>query len=301
MRFGTTIAGVGEPTFVLIHGLGATRRIWDFVVPLLKVEHKVIAFDLRGHGESEKPEVGYALEDLAGDVDELLRRYGVTRPVLVGHSAGANVAVHHAVTRRNARGVVLVDGALVELHAHLSWEDALDGFAPPSDDAYQIEKFVRDGWSEVPDSDQLMEMRRSLFEWDKGGEVRKRLTPERHLAILRSLWEQDVHADIAALGCPVLIVACRPRPGADARWTTQKELAAARLARLRHVRAEWLDDTIHDVPVQRPRDVAGAILSFARTLAPPERAPSAVVAERRFSRQVQRMSRFARSRPSERE
>src|SRR5919198_849039 len=225
MRFGTTIAGVGEPTFVLIHGLGATRRIWDFVVPLLKVEHKVIAFDLRGHGESEKPEVGYALEDLAGDVDELLRRYGVTRPVLVGHSAGANVAVHHAVTRRNARRVVLVDGALVELHAHLSWD--------------------------------------------------------------------------AALGCPVLIVACRPRPGADARWTTQKELAAARLARLRHVRAEWLDDTIHDVPVQRPRDVAGAILSFAGTLAPPERAPSAVVTERRFSRQVQRMSRVPPSRPSQ--
>ena len=272
MRFGTTIGGVGEPTFILIHGLGSTRRIWDFVVPLLRAGHKVIAFDLRGHGETEKPEVGYALEDLAADIDELMRRYGVTRPVLVGHSAGANLALHHAATRRNERGVVLVDGAVVELHAHLSWDDALEGLSPGDDDAYQIEKFVRDGWSEVPNSSQLVEMRRSLFEWDKDGEVRKRLTRDRHLAILRSLWEQDVHADLAGLSCPALVIACRPRAGTPARWTRQKELAVARLARLPHVRVEWFVDTIHDVPVHRPRELADTILAFAGTAVKEDRA-----------------------------
>ncbi|OLC58054.1 MAG: hypothetical protein AUH85_01755 [Chloroflexi bacterium 13_1_40CM_4_68_4] len=271
MRFGTTIAGVGEPTFILIHGLASTRRIWDLVVPLLKVEHKVIAFDVRGHGETEKPEFGYALEDLAGDIDELLRRYGVTRPVLVGHSAGAHLALHHAITRRNARGVVLVDGGLIELHAHLSWEDALEQLSPPPDDGYQIEKFVRDGWSEVPNTTQLAEIRRSLFEWDKGTDARKRLTRERHLAILRSLWEQDVHADLAALHCPALIVACRPREGSDAQWMAQKELAALRVARLPHVRVSWLADTIHDAPVQRPRELADAILAFSGALRADER------------------------------
>ena len=271
MRFGTTIAGVGEPTFILLHGLGSTRRIWDFVLPLLKVEHKVIAFDLRGHGESEKPEIGYALDDLAIDIDELIRRYGVTRPVLVGHSAGANLALHHASTRRNARGVVLIDGGVVELHAHLSWEDALEVLSPPADDAYQIEKFVRDGWSEVPNSTQLVEMRRSIFEWNKGGEVRKRLTRERHLAILRSLWEQDVQADVAGLACPALIIACHPRPGSDARWTRQQELACARMSRLRHVRLQWFEDTIHDVPIQRPRELADAILSFTGSIVGGER------------------------------
>src|SRR5438093_1410070 len=204
MRFGTTIAGVGEPTFLLMHGLASTRRIWDLVVPYLSKEHKVIAFDLRGHGESEKPEEGYSLEHLAEDVDELVRRYGVTRPVLVGHSAGANLALHHAVTRKSARGIVLVDGALVEMHAHLSWDDALMRLAPPADDAHRIEKFVREGWPEVSNSEQLREIRRSLFEWGKGGDVHKRLTKDRHLAILRSLWEQDVHADLAGLGRPAL-------------------------------------------------------------------------------------------------
>jgi pimeloyl-ACP methyl ester carboxylesterase len=271
MRFGTTISGVGEPTFILIHGLGATRRIWDFVVPLLRAEHKVIAFDLRGHGETEKPEVGYSLEDLASDIDELMRRYGVMHPVLVGHSAGANLALHHAVTRRNARGVVLVDGGIVELHAHVSWDDALDGLAPAPDDAYQIEKFVRDGWAEIPNNAQLVEMRRSLFEWDKGGEVRKRLTRDRHLAIMRSLWEQDVHRDLAALACPVLVIVCRPRAGTPAQWSMQKELAARRIARLPQVRVEWFVDAIHDVPVQRPRELATAILAFAADLSSDDR------------------------------
>ena len=269
MRFGTTIAGVGEPTFVLVHGLASTRRIWDLVLPFLSREHKVIAFDLRGHGESEKPDDGYALEDLCDDVDELLRRYGVTRPILVGHSAGANLVLRHAVTRRSARAVVLLDGALVEMHEHLSWEDARVRLAPPPDDAHRIEKFVREGWPEVPNSSLLVDVRRSLFEYGKGGEVRQRLTPERHLRILRSLWEQDVHAELARLECPALVIACRsPR---DGEWAPRKAFAAARLRRLGHLRVMWFEDSIHDVPVQRPREVAEAILSFADAVVADER------------------------------
>ncbi len=283
MRFATTIAGVGEPTFVLLHGLASTRRIWDLVVPHLAREHKVIAFDLRGHGETEKPEDSYALEDFAQDVDELMRRYGVTRPILVGHSAGANVALHHAVTRTGTRGVVLVDGGLVELHAHVSWEEAAKRMAPPPDDANQIEKFVREGWSEVANSPQLVEMRRSLFEWGKGGEAHQRLTRERHLAILRSLWEQDVHADLARLPCPALVVVCR-MPLATApeqRWYEQKAFAAARVARLPRLRLLWFDDTIHDMPVQRPRELADAILTFAHGIVEDELTRTSAIASSR--------------------
>ncbi len=273
MRFATNIAGVGEPTVILLHGLASTRRIWDLVVPHLSREHKVIAFDLRGHGETEKPDDGYTLEEFAEDVDELMRRYGVTRPILVGHSAGANVALHQAVTRRNARGVVLVDGGLVEVHAHLSWEDAATRMAPPLD-ASQIEKVVREGWPQVPDSPQLVEIRRSLYEWGKGGDVRERLRREHRLAILRSLWEQDVHADLARLPCPAFIVVSRvPLATApEERWHRQKAFAAARVARLPQVRLKWFEDTIHDVPVQRPGELADAILAFARGIVEAERA-----------------------------
>lgn len=270
MRFGTTIAGVGEPTFVLIHGLASTRRIWDLTVPLFAREHKVIAFDMRGHGETEKPEEGYALADLAEDVDELLRRYGVTRPVLVGHSAGANVALHHAVTRRSARAVILVDGGFVEMHEHLSWEDASALLAPPGDDGYRIEKFVREGWPGVASSPQLVEIRRSFFEWGRGGEAHNRLPADRHIAILRSLWEQDVHADLARLLCPALVVVCRS-PDEDPARARQKRFAAARVARLPHVRTATFEQTIHDIPIQRPRELTEAMLAFTNALVGKER------------------------------
>jgi pimeloyl-ACP methyl ester carboxylesterase len=281
VRFATTIAGIGEPTIILVHGLASTRRIWDLVVPHLSRDHKVIAFDQRGHGETEKPNVGYSLEDLATDVDELIRRYGVSRPILVGHSAGANVVLHHAVTRRNARGVVLVDGAVVEMHAHLSWDEAAERLAPPVDDAHQIEKFVREGWPQLPNSAELVEIRRSFFEWGKGADAHKRLARQRHLEILRSLWEQDVHTDLLRLACPALMIVCRIslEKAPEQRWHTEKALSAARIARLPNVQLVWLEDTIHDVPVQRPSQLAEAIRAFARAAMMQERGQAPVSKE----------------------
>lgn len=265
VRIATTIEGVGEPTFVLLHGLASSRRIWDLVIPYLKKAHKVIAPDLRGHGETEKPERGYTLEDFALDLDELLRRYGVTRPVIVGHSAGANIALHHAVTRKSARGLVLVEGGVVELHAHLSWEQARERLAPPPDDPYQIDKWVREGPRELPATPQLVEIRRSLFEWGRDSAPRKRLTRERHLAILRSLWEQDVHDDLARAPCPTLVIVARLASAAatEQQWAERKAIAAARVARLPGIALQWFEDTIHDAPLQRPRELAEAILAFA--------------------------------------
>lgn len=268
MRFATTIAGVGEPTYVLLHGLASTRRIWDLLVPHLSREHKVIAFDQRGHGESEKPERGYALEDLANDVDEILRRYGVARPILVGHSAGANVALHYAVTRGAARGVVLVDGGLIEIHAHHSWDEAATELAPPPDDTQRIETYVREGAPLIPNTAELVEIRRSLFEWGKAGEVRQRLTRERHMALMHSLWRQDVHADLARLPCPALAIVCRIslEKAPHQRWHQRKALTAARVARFPRVRVDWFEDSVHDVPLQRPRELAEAVLAFGKSV-----------------------------------
>lgn len=281
MRFASTIAGIGEPTFLLLHGLASTRRIWDLVVPHLARGHKVIAFDQRGHGETEKPNAGYSLEDLATDLDELIRRYGVSRPILVGHSAGANVVLHHAATRRNARGIVLVDGAVVETHAHLSWEETAERLAPPLDDAHQIEKFVREGWPQVPNSLQLVEIRRSFFEWGKGADAHKRLTRERHLEILRSLWAQDVHADLSRIACPALMIVCRMslEKAPEQRWHVEKALSAARIARFPKVKLVWFEDTIHDVPVQRPTQLAEAIRAFSRAALAEERVQAPVSKE----------------------
>ena len=89
-------AGEGVPV-VLLHGLTATRR---YVVmgskTLERSEHRVIAYDARGHGQSE-PATPYSYEALAGDLLGVLDGAGVERAVLAGASMGAHTLLRLAL------------------------------------------------------------------------------------------------------------------------------------------------------------------------------------------------------------
>jgi pimeloyl-ACP methyl ester carboxylesterase len=102
-------AGEGLPV-VLIHGLGASRVLWADLRDPLGAGYRVVAFDLRGAGETREltpRELSLATwaEDLRGLLDEL----GVTRPVLVGHSLGAAIALKFALEwPEDVRALVLM-------------------------------------------------------------------------------------------------------------------------------------------------------------------------------------------------
>ncbi len=105
-------AGQG-PTVVLIHGLAASLYSWRYtIVPLAQAGFRVIAFDNRGFGFSDKPAQGYANATYAGVLFGLLDSLGVSDAVLVGHSMGGAIAAEAALMRPDrARGLVLVDAA----------------------------------------------------------------------------------------------------------------------------------------------------------------------------------------------
>lgn len=84
--------GSGIP-LVLLHGYCGSRRYWDEVVPLLAGEYRVIAPDLRGHGESPAAEGVCAMEDLAEDTVQLLDRLGIGQAFVFGHSLGGYAAL----------------------------------------------------------------------------------------------------------------------------------------------------------------------------------------------------------------
>ncbi|HEX7381085.1 MAG TPA: alpha/beta hydrolase [Nevskiaceae bacterium] len=86
------------PPVVLIHGIGASSRDWDYVLPVLRAGRRLIAPDLRGHGASPVGR-GYGLQAMAEDVWALLDRLHVERFDLVGHSLGGAVALQMAVDR----------------------------------------------------------------------------------------------------------------------------------------------------------------------------------------------------------
>lgn len=81
------------PVVLLGSSLGATRDMWAPQVEVLARRHRVVAFDHRGHGKSEVPEGPYRIEDLGGDVVELLDTLEVEQASYVGISLGGAVGL----------------------------------------------------------------------------------------------------------------------------------------------------------------------------------------------------------------
>lgn len=96
---------------LFLHGFGNDCHVWDETAPLLAPHYRVLALDLRGHGESERdPQRRYEHEILAEDVESLLAGLGVGRVVVVGHSLGGRVAMHFAGRNpEHMAGLVIVD------------------------------------------------------------------------------------------------------------------------------------------------------------------------------------------------
>jgi pimeloyl-ACP methyl ester carboxylesterase len=79
-------------TVVLLHGFACSIGWWEDVIPALARDHRVLTFDLLGHGGSEKPREGYGMEQQARRVAAALDRLDVRRATVVGHSMGGIVA-----------------------------------------------------------------------------------------------------------------------------------------------------------------------------------------------------------------
>jgi len=89
------IAGAG-PALLLIHGVGDDSTTWNAVHAQLAQRFTVIAPDLLGHGESDKPRADYSLAAFANGMRDLLATLGIDRVTLVGHSLGGGIAAQFA-------------------------------------------------------------------------------------------------------------------------------------------------------------------------------------------------------------
>ncbi|NUU61172.1 alpha/beta fold hydrolase [Paenibacillus agri] len=84
--------GKGE-AIVLLHGFCGSAEYWEKVIPRLSGSYRVIAPDLRGHGESDAPLGAYTIESMADDVLALLDALELSKVTLLGHSLGGYVAL----------------------------------------------------------------------------------------------------------------------------------------------------------------------------------------------------------------
>ncbi|HWD03629.1 MAG TPA: alpha/beta hydrolase [Amycolatopsis sp.] len=98
-------------SFVLVHGWARSHTDWEPVLDGLRDIAPAVAVDLRGHGAS-RPGAGMRLPQVTADVRAVIERLGLTRVVLVGHSAGAEVAAFLARQEPElVAGLVVIDPA----------------------------------------------------------------------------------------------------------------------------------------------------------------------------------------------
>ncbi len=86
------IHGDGEP-LVLIVGLGTDISEWDGIIRWLAQKYKVVAFDNRGAGRTDKPDTSYSIETMAHDTAELMQTLGIQLAHLLGISMGGRIAL----------------------------------------------------------------------------------------------------------------------------------------------------------------------------------------------------------------
>ncbi len=251
-----------DPGFLLVHGLASNARLWDGVAERLHaLGHAVVAVDLRGHGRSDKPDGGYDFATVCEDLVCVMESLA-PRPVLVGQSWGANVGLEVAYRQpEKVRAVACVDGGTIELAETFdTWEQCQAVLAPPvltGTPRSEMEAMVRavhPGWPESSVQATL-----ANFETRADGTIAPWLSRDRHLRILRALWEHRPSTRYPAVEVPVLLLPAGTgdRGIEETAWTRDKRASIeAALAALPAGRAHWFAPADHDIHAQFPVQLA---------------------------------------------
>ena len=248
------------PVFLLVHGLASNLHLWDGVAAALARRGcAVVAVDLRGHGRSDKPDGGYDFATVTDDLLQLAAGLDLDRPVVVGQSWGANLALELAWRSPElVRGVACVDGGWIELQRRFpSWEPCAEALAPPSVDgrsAADVDAELRARHPDWPESGIAGAL--ACYEQRLDGSLSPWLALDHHLAILRSLWEHRPSTRYPEVKVPVLLVPAGPGPHDDGLWAHDRgEQVALAASALPIARVQWIDGD-HDLHAQHPGQLA---------------------------------------------
>jgi pimeloyl-ACP methyl ester carboxylesterase len=262
----------GEPAILALHGLASNARWWDLVARRLVPAHRLIAVDLPGHGLSDRPGTGYDFDTVSGDLAALLASVHPEPMVVVGHSWGATVALTFAVDHPDlVLGVVCIDGGAGDLKAYFgpSWEVAEKTMRPPA--LAGITREMLRAWMESSplrdgsDPETAAEILGGNFEDDGtgAGTLRPRLALDHHMEIAHHLFDSNGFELMAKVRCPMLFIPAGHPDHEDS--PKVRSVAKAREVLGDRARIVWIDG-VHDLPVQRPVQVAAAITEFLATL-----------------------------------
>jgi non-heme chloroperoxidase len=122
----------GQP-IIMLHGLTDSWFSFSRILPDMPASYHIYALDLRGHGGSDRPALGYTMADFAADVISFMDTMELPRATLVGHSMGSLIAqqVALAAPRRVARLALLGAAANAHISDLLEFQQAVDALVDP--------------------------------------------------------------------------------------------------------------------------------------------------------------------------
>jgi len=265
--------GPRVPPILLLHGLASAARIWDFVAPLLAERGYVVtALDQRGHGESDKPDSGYDFAAIIADDRAAVQILGIERPVVVGHSWGAMVALQYAAAYAgDVTALALVDGATNQFSLRPDWsrEQAMIDLAPPRFAGTPRETFLsyfRSGALGQQWTPELEDSILHIVQLRDDDTVAPRLDFENHLQIIGAMWDQPLFDLYQQVKCPIKIIVAEQQPKTETQegYVRMRQQGIASIQALRpDVHVVRMPGTIHDIPLQRPAQLAEEIAAYA--------------------------------------
>jgi 3-oxoadipate enol-lactonase len=243
--------GRGEP-LILIHGLADDHRAWRRALPDLLLRHRVLMYDLRGHGETSLGKPDGTLTQLGADLASLMEAIGVDKADIAGFSLGGTIAMRMAIDHPER-----VDHLLLVATSSRVGRTAADWYRRRVEMVEQEDPELR----ATLDRDTADVYAQSPSELDDGLLIRRQSTTDPRgygnaCAAMAALNAAPLDPELGRISARTLIVAseldrhCPPKAA---------EIIAAGI---KGSRMEILAGAGHPIPVEKPRELAGSMNAF---------------------------------------
>jgi 3-oxoadipate enol-lactonase len=249
--------GRGDPV-ILIHGLGDDHRAWRRVAGKLALEHRVLLYDFRGHGQTDLGGADGTLAQLASDLIALMDALELDRATLAGFSLGGTIAMRAAIDHpEHVAELALVATSSRVGRSAAEWYSERARMVAERDPSLRetLDRDTEDVYRNRPEEIEAGLLIRRQATADPAGHANASLA-------MASLREHPLDPELGQIRAPTIVVAgendqhCPPK----AAEIIAEGISGSRL--------EVIADTGHPIPVERPAEVAKFITEVHAAAAP---------------------------------
>jgi 3-oxoadipate enol-lactonase len=247
------LSGKGERALVLVHEMGGSLESWDDVAPRFAQSRRVLRYDCRGAGLSQKVRGELAIDTMADDIAHLLDHVGIEgRVALAGIAVGGAIALHFAARYPERASAVAVGSPATGIAADRRTA-VLERVArlEAAGMAFAVEESMRNGY---PD-----ELRGEIKRFERYRARWLGNDPSSYATVYRMLAATDMQGELTRLDCPALVM------GGHFDRTRPPELAKAIASVIPRARYEEVRSG-HYMAVQTPDLIFDRIDAFLRAV-----------------------------------